>query len=763
MMVKLGVSHRTVVAPLPPLRYSKRAFDLFTHGKPGSALFSKGNPRARRCTTRRQDSVASPWPRTGPSYASSVPAHTRGAMRNRTGLIGVPTAVIAIVVMLVVPIPTFILDILISVNISAAVVILLMTMHVKRPLDFSVFPSVLLVATMFRLALNVSATRLVLLHGYAGTVISSFGHFVVGGQLVVGLVVFLILIVIQFVVVTSGAGRVAEVAARFTLDAMPGKQMSIDADLNSGLIDQREAKRRRQDIADEADFYGAMDVASKFVRGDAIAAVVITAINLIGGLTVGVVQRHLPISQAVDTYSLLSVGDGLVSQIPALLLSISTGLIVTRAATDDEDFGTDVIGQVRRQYRAIQIAGVVMTVLAILPGLPHLAFLITGVGLWVVATRAGRAESEANRQEAADQATTEIAPDSTQALMADMRVEALELELSVSLIDLVDPTRGGDLLDRVKGLRRKLALEKGLIIPPVRTRDNVNLGTDTYAILVHGVQVASGDAPPGRYLALGGGLEVLPGATTVEPVFGLPAKWIPAELRQQALVAGAAVIDRSSVITTHLGEVAGRYSRRLLSAQQVKTLLDSVKASDPAVIEEMGAAQLSLTDVNRVLGGLLDEGVPVRDLVRIIESVTERARQSKDPEGLLEAARAALGPAITASYAPDSAALPVITLDAGLERSLAEAVRPGEDGTVLGIDPSLAEALVREIQALAMQAEQTGAQPVLICASRLRPSLHRLLAATVPRLGVLSVNELNPQVKIDRIGVVNVIAAAETV
>jgi flagellar biosynthesis protein FlhA len=683
-------------------------------------------------------------------------------MRKRFGMVGVPAAVILIVVMLIVPVPTIVLDLLISANITGAIVILLMTMHVRRPLDFSVFPSVLLVATLFRLALDVSITRLILLNGNAGSVVASFGGFVVGGQLVVGLVVFLIIIIIQFVVVTSGAGRVAEVAARFTLDAMPGKQMAIDADLNSGLIDQEEARRRRQDIANEADFYGAMDGASKFVRGDAIAAVVLVAISLIGGLAIGIVQKHDSLTTAVHTYSLLSVGDGLVSQIPALLMSISTGMIITRVTSEADDFGTNLVGEIQRQFRAVQIAGVVLTVMGLVPGLPHLPFLAVGIAVWVLGVRLrarSTAESEAVEAVAVDEAPT---LDSPQALAAEMRVEPLELELAPSIIDLVDPDRGGDLLDRVKALRRKLAVERGLIIPTVRTRDNVALATDAYAIRLHGVEVATGSAPPGRMLAIGSGIDALPGGTTVEPVFGLPAKWIPAELRQQALVAGATVIDRSSVITTHLGEVATANAGRLLSAQQVRLLLDGLKQSDPAVVEEMGAAQVTLTDLHRVLCGLLDEGVPVRDLVRIVEAVTERARVSKDVEGLLEAARAALGPAISAQYAKDGV-LPVITLDPSFERALAEAVRPGDDGSVLAVTAPVVEGLVREVHGLAQQIEQQGREAVLLCASRLRPALRRLLSAAVPRLGVLSVNELGPQVRVDRIGVVNIASPAEAV
>lgn len=683
-------------------------------------------------------------------------------MQKRFGVVGVPAAVIMIVVMLIVPIPTILLDLLIAANITGAIVIMLMTMHVRRPLDFSVFPSVLLVATLFRLALDVSITRLILLNGNAGAVVASFGNFVVGGQLVVGLVVFVIIIVIQFVVVTSGAGRVAEVAARFTLDAMPGKQMSIDADLNAGIIDKEEARRRRQDIANEADFYGAMDGASKFVRGDAIAAVVLVTISLLGGLAVGIVEKHDSVTTAVHTYSLLSVGDGLVSQIPALLMSISTGMIITRVASEADDFGTNLIGEIRRQFRAVQIAGVVLTVLGVVPGLPHFAFLAVGVAVWLLGNRL-RA-SMAAETEVAEAEVVADAPalDTPQALAAEMRVEPLELELSPSIIDLVDRDRGGDLLDRVKALRRKLAVDRGLIIPTVRTRDNVALPGDAYAIRLHGVEVARGTAPPGRMLAIGAGIDGLPGGTTVEPVFGLPAKWIPAELRQQALVAGATVIDRSSVITTHLGEVATANAGRLLSAQQVRVLLDTLKQSDPAVVEEMGTAQVSLTELHRVLCGLLDEGVPIRDLVRIVEAVTERARVSKDYEGMLEAARSALGPAISAQYAKDGV-LPVITLDPAFERTLADAVRNGDDGSVLAVTAPVVEGLVREVHGLAQQIEQQGKEAVLLCASRLRPALRRMLAAAVPRLGVLSVSELGPQVKVDRIGVVNIASPAEAV
>src|SRR4051812_7201195 len=523
--------------------------------------------------------------------------------------------------MMVVPLPTALLDLLLVMNIALAVLTLLTSMSTRRVLDFSIFPSYLLIATLFRLALNVSVTRLVLLNGYAGKVIESFGHFVVGGSVVVGLVIFLILIVIQFIVITNGAGRVAEVAARFTLDAMPGKQMAIDADLNAGTIDEIEAKRRRKEIADEADFYGAMDGASKFVKGDAIAAIVIVMINLIGGFVVGVVQHHLSVTDAIQQYSLLTVGDGLVAQIPALLISLSSGLIVTRAATES-DLGTDLLAQLTQHKRTLQIAGASVAAVAIVPGLPKVPFLIVGLFLLFLSTRVpSEAERLAAEAEAAAQKVRETEPrgDTPDQIALDMRVEPLELEIAYDLIDLVDASRGGDLLDRVRALRRKLALELGMVIPLVRTRDNLDLPPHTYAIRVHGVEMGRGEAPPGTVLAIADDLSHLPGTPTTEPVFGLAARWVPIELRQQAELMGATVVDRSSVVTTHLAEVVRQHAGRLLGRQDVKALVDMVKASDPAVVDELQANNLSLSEIQRVLQLLLDESVAIRDLVRIFE------------------------------------------------------------------------------------------------------------------------------------------------
>jgi flagellar biosynthesis protein FlhA len=672
----------------------------------------------------------------------------------RISKLGVPIGIVFVVVMMVVPLPSVFLDLLIAINITGAVVILLTAMYVRRALDFSVFPSLLLIATMFRLALNVSATRLVLTHGYAGKVIESFGHFVVGGSLIVGLVIFLILIVIQFMVITNGSGRVAEVAARFTLDAMPGKQMSIDADLAAGAISDAEAKKRRRDIAAEADFYGAMDGASKFVKGDATAAIVITFINLFGGFLIGVVQRHIGVTEAINTYSLLSVGDGLVSQLPALLISISTGLIVTRAGSD-EDMGSDLVGQFSKQGRAIQIAGGAIAALALVPGLPKIPFILVGTGAFFLGRlllNRMQAEDEAALNDApALEAPAEPAPDTPEGIVRDMKVEPLELELAFDVVELVDNARGGDLLDRVKALRRKLALELGVIIPLVRTRDNLDLPPSTYTISVHGVEVARGQSPANTVLVIGDDLSLLPGETTTEPVFGLPAKWVPLEFRSQAEAEGHTVVDRSSVITTHLAEVVRQNAGRLISHQDIKMLMDMVKQHDTVVIDELNGANLSLGEVQRVLSNLLDESVPIRDLGRIFEVLSERGRATKDSEALTEAVRAGLGPAVSSIFAANNR-LPVITFEPTLEHQLIESLRSGEHGSYVAIDPSTAEYVAMEVARIAHEAEERGDSPVLVCTAALRPAVRRLVHAAAPRLAVLSYPELGPRLDIETIG-----------
>ena len=678
--------------------------------------------------------------------------------RNRIGQLAIPAAIVGIVVMMVVPLPTPLIDLLLVMNIALATLALLASMFTTRVLDFSIFPSYLLIATLFRLALNVSVTRLVLLDGYAGKVIEAFGHIVIGGSVIVGLVIFLILIVIQFIVITNGAGRVAEVAARFTLDAMPGKQMAIDADLNAGIITDDQAKRRRKEIAEEADFYGAMDGASKFVKGDAIAAIVIVIINLVGGFAIGVMQKGMSFGEAIQHYSLLTVGDGLVAQIPALLISLSSGLIVTRAATES-DLGTDLLHQFTRHKRTLQLGGGAICAVAIVPGMPKSPFLNVGGALLILATRLP-SEAEVAAREAAElaaEASTEPdapLPDSPEQLVGDMRVEPLELEIAYDLIDLVDASRGGDLLDRVRALRRKLALELGVVIPLVRTRDNLELPESTYAVRVNGVDVGRGEAPPGHVLVLGDDTASLPGIQTREPVFGLPATWVPVEFRHQAEITGATVVDRASVITTHLAEVVRRNAGRLVSRQDVKLLVDMVKQSDPVVIDELNGANVSTGEIQKVLQLLLDEGVAIRDLVRIFEVISERARVNKDPEQIVEAVRTALGPAISASFAKDNK-LPVITLDPLVEHALGDTLRSGDQGTFLALDPQTAEALALAAAREAEAAEMKGVEPVLVCATQLRPSLRRLLHAAAPRLPVLAYTELGSQLELETMGVVN--------
>ena len=669
---------------------------------------------------------------------------------SRLGQIGVPAAIITSVVMMVVPLPAAVLDFLLVMNLAGAVLILLVSMSVKRALDFSVFPSVLLIATMFRLSLNVSATRLVLLHGFAGKVIESFGHFVIGGSIIVGLVIFLILLVIQFVVITNGAGRVAEVGARFTLDAMPGKQMAIDADLNSGLIDEDQARKRRREVSDEADFYGAMDGASKFVKGDAMAALVITMINLFGGFVIGVVQRGMSISDAIDHYSLLSVGDGLVSQIPALLISVASGLIVTRAASEN-DMGSDLLAQFGRQTRTLRIASVAIGAMAIIPGLPKIPFAVVGGLLWFASTRD---QHDALPDRGIEPVEPAVSKDTPERLASDMRVEPLELEIAYDLMDMVDTERGGDLLDRVRSLRRKIAMDLGIVIPPVRTRDNVDLPAGTYAIRVHGVEIGRGEAPHGMALLIGDNLHGFPGRPTHEPVFNMPATWIPAELSSQAELAGETVVDRSSVVTTHLAEIVRLHASRLLSRQDVKLLVDLVRSSDPAVTDELGTAQVSLAEVQRVLQALLDEQVAIRDLVRILEAISERGRVTKEPEALVEAARQALGPAISAAHAT-SGRLPIITIEPLVEHALVETLRSGESGSFLALDPETTERFINEVAAASHLCEQRGDQPVLVCAGQLCPAVHRLLKAIMPNLPILSYTELGTQLQLENVGVVN--------
>ena len=662
-------------------------------------------------------------------------------MRNKDiSAMAVPIGVVGIVLLLVVPLPAALLDVLIAVNITASLVILLTSMYVRRPLDFSVFPSLILVFTLFRLGLNVASTRLVLRDGYAGHVIDAFGHFVVGGSLVIGLVIFLILVVIQFVVITNGAGRVAEVGARFTLDAMPGKQMAIDADLNSGLIDEDTARRRRQDVAAEADFYGAMDGGSKFVKGDAIAGIIITIINLAGGFIIGMLQMKMTAGEALQRFSLLSVGDGLVTQIPALLLSVSTGIVVTRASAEG-DMGTSAARQLLQSVTALRIAGGGVIGLSLLPGMPKLPFMVVGGGLLLLAQRTATRRRAEDAQRTTTPAAPEPAPDTPDQLIDQMRVPTLEILLAPDLVDLVGTGPEEDLLGRVRALRRKTAMDLGIVVPPVRTRDSVDLPRATYVVRIAGVEVGRGQAPRGQVLALGDDLSGLPGTAVTEPVFGLPGRWIPAELRHAAEMAGATVVDRVSVLVTHLGALVASNAARLLGREDVRLLTESVKRANPSVVEELVPSLLSLGEVQRVLQGLLAEGVAIRDLSRIYEALSLRARVSTDAEGLIEAARAALGPALVAPHVQDGQ-LRVMTLDPMVEQQAAESLRSRDQGTQLALDPTVVERLLADLREGVARAEADGHQVTLVCAPAIRPALRRLVALGLPRLPVLSYTEI---------------------
>jgi flagellar biosynthesis protein FlhA len=669
-------------------------------------------------------------------------------------------AVVLVVVMMIVPLPPFMLDMFITLNISAALAVLVATLYMPRALDFAAFPSLLLLTTLFRLAINVSVTRLILLHGDAGHVVSAFGNFVVGGNVLVGLVVFLILIVIQFVVITNGAGRVAEVAARFTLDAMPGKQMAIDADLNSGQITDEEARTRRTDIGREADFYGAMDGASKFVKGDAMAGILIVLINLIGGLVVGVLQQHMPFGEAVQHFSLLTVGDGLCAQIPALLISVATGILVTRS-TSEKDLGNDIASQVLSQKKAPMVAGCVICAFALVPGLPKLPFLIIGAGFVAIgwAAKNGHIGPQVEIDKAAAAAAALPAGDTPsprdQALEA-LPIDPLELAIGFGLVPLVDQKAGGSLLARVSAIRRQIASELGMVIPPVRIHDEVGLDSHEYVVKVRGAEVARGRTMAGHQLAMDPGDAVgqLPGVTTTEPAFGLPATWIPDAARAEAEALGYTVVDAESVIVTHLTEAIRTEASELLTRQETRQLLDQLKESNAAVVDEVVPDVLSLGEIQRVLQSLLREGVSIRDLGVIVEAIGDKARLTRDPALLAEYARQALGRSITAPFIGADRKLRAIALDPMIEQEVSESITQTSDGEYLAMEPTRAQALVTALRDRSDGAAAAGARPVLLCSARVRRHLRRLCEQTLPNLAVCSYNEIVPGIRVETVGVV---------
>jgi flagellar biosynthesis protein FlhA len=661
-----------------------------------------------------------------------------------------PILLLSILAMMVLPLPPFILDVCFTFNIAISMMVLLVAMYTRKPLDFSVFPTVLLITTLLRLSLNVASTRVVLLHGHtgadaAGKVIEAFGHFLVGGNTAVGIVVFVILTVINFVVITKGAGRIAEVGARFTLDAMPGKQMAIDADLNAGLIDDKEAKRRRIEIAQEADFYGAMDGASKFVRGDAVAGILIMAINIVGGLIVGVVQHDMELARAANQYTQLTIGDGLVAQLPSLIISVAAGMVVSRVG-DEGDVGGQFVNQLFNNSTVILLTAGILGLLGMIPGMPNLVFLLLaglmGGGAWMMSKKA-RQEMDAE-EKIKPAAQVAQAAESLEASWADVTpVDVLGLEVGYRLIPMVDKGQDGELLKRIRGLRKKFAQDIGFLSSPVHIRDNLELRPNAYRITLKGVEIGSGEAYPGQFLAINPGRVsgTLPGAQTKDPAFGLPAIWVDSSRREQAHVFGYTVVDASTVVATHLNHVILSHSSDLLGRQETQALLDHIAKESPKLVDDLVPKVLPLHTLQRVLQYLLEEGINIRDMRSIVETLAEFAPRSQDPVELASRVRMALGRAIVQQLFPGSAEVDVIALDPGLERVLQQTLQSGgNDGAV--IEPGLADTLIRETARLAQRQEDLGLPAVLLVPNTLRWLLARFLRRAIPSLRVIAHSEV---------------------
>lgn len=657
-----------------------------------------------------------------------------------------PVLILMILAMMVLPLPAFALDLFFTFNIAISILVLLVAVNTQKTLDFSVFPTVLLVTTLLRLSLNVASTRVVLLDGHsgpdaAGKVIEAFGIFLVGGNFAVGIVVFMILVVINFVVITKGAGRVAEVAARFTLDAMPGKQMAIDADLNAGLIGEEEARQRRQDISRESEFYGSMDGASKFVRGDAIAGIVIMLLNLVGGLVVGLFLHDMALATAAKTYTLLTIGDGLVAQIPGLIISIAAGLVVTRVS-DDRDVGEQVFSQMFRSPKAMAITAAIVGFLGIIPGMPNLVFVLLAGGMAYLAWRMAQREQRIAATPAVKVAPTAI-PEAVEASWNDVApLDVLGLEVGYRLIPLVDKSQDGELLRRIRGIRKKFAQEVGFLVSPVHIRDNLELKPNAYRILLKGVEVGAGEAYAGQLLAINPGrvAGTLSGTATVDPAFGLPAIWIDAGQREKAQAYGYTVVDASTVVATHLNHLILTHAGELLGRQEVQQLLDHLGKEMPKLVEDLVPKILPLGTLQKVLQSLLDEGVHIRDMRTIIETLADHATRTQNADDLLVQVRNSLGRAIVQQLFPGSGEMQVMSLDPSLERLLAQAVAGGSENT--SFEPGLADTLVREAGAAAQRQESLGLPAVLLVPGSLRLLLSRFLRRTVTQLKVLAHNEV---------------------
>jgi len=684
-------------------------------------------------------------------YAGQLPGITKHSD------ITIAVAVIAILVFMVIPLPAMLLDLLISFNITFALIILLASMYTLRPLELSAFPSILLLITLFRLSLNVASTRLILLHGNegataAGKVIQAFGSFVVGGNYLVGIIVFIILVVINFMVITKGAGRIAEVAARFTLDAMPGKQMSIDADLNAGLINEQQARTRRQEIASEAEYYGAMDGANKFVRGDAIAGIIITLANIIGGLTIGVFQNKMSFASAAQTYTLLTIGDGLVTQIPALIISTSAGIIVSRAGAES-NLGAEITSQILYQPRAIGITAIALFGFGIIPGLPLIPF-------WVLASLAGgltllihRATQQRMQAEADAQVRDEKAVP-VEHLDSLPLLDTLAIEVGYGLIPLVDAEQDGELLERIRSIRRQVAYDMGIIVPPVHIQDNMQLKPGEYIILLKGNEIARGELMTNYYLAMNPGTvdENIEGIPTHEPTYGLPALWIKASAKETAMAKGYTVVDLAAVMTTHLSEIVKRHGPEFLGRQEVQQLLDNLKDSHPKVVEELVPNYLSLGGVVKVLQNLLREQVPIRDLLLIIETLADWAPVCKDLDLLTEYVRQALARTISKMHQTRDGILPVLTLDHSIESAISAAIQQTEQGSHFALDPVTAQEIVNNLAQLLEKTSSLNYQPVIVCSAHIRCHFKKLVDQFVPNISVLSYNEILSNVEIQSLG-----------
>lgn len=670
--------------------------------------------------------------------------------------------IVFVVTMMVIPLSPIVLDVFLTLNIALSVTILLVTLYTQEPLQYSTFPTVLLFATLFRLGLNVSTTRLILLHGEAGQVVHAFGNFVIGGNYVVGMLIFVILIIINFIVITNGAGRVSEVAARFTLDAMPGKQLSIDADLNAGMIDEKEAKRRRQNIQREADFYGTMDGASKFVKGDAIAAIIITVINIVGGLIIGVMQMGMPLEQAAATFTTLSVGDGLVSQLPALIISAATGILVTRVNDSEMSLGDEIGGQMFQNPKVVAIMGGLMLMMGMIPGLPNLPFLTVGaiaVGGSFMLVKTKREQAEMKILEDNKAKTVQKKKTTTENVLDLLQVETMELEIGYRLVPLIEAESGGDLLERIAQIRKQVALELGFVLPSVRVRDNLQLPPNQYNIKLRGVTIEQGEVMADLWLAMSTDPDItepIEGIETKEPAFGLPALWIEADEKEQAEMAGYTVVSASAVVSTHLTEMIKKNSADILGRSDVQNLLTNVKKVNESLVSDLVPDTLTEAEVQIILQNLLREKVSVRDMVTILEALSYHCRVNKDPDYLTEQVRMALSRSICKQHQnPDTGELPVVTLDPMVEEQMAQGLT--QDGQTMAMGPVFTQKLFAALNAEIERVIGThGVQPVILCNARLRLPFRRMIERMLPQIAVLSYNEIGPSVRATAVGSVRV-------